>query len=270
MLDYKLYKSKKANCSETIVLIHGLGGNYGIFCNQIATYKKEYDVLAINLPGHGKSPSTYSYNMPFNRELVADEVILLLDELKISKAHLVGISLGSVAVHHLLQRVPERVQSAVLGGAITRYAPLATFMLRAGNAVKAFVPYMWLYKLFAYIMMPKANHASSRELFIREALKMNRRDFLAWYALTPEVNAAYANVQQYSQNIPKLYISGEQDHLFLDPLLEDTKSDERAQHLILEQCGHVCNVEKPREFNDASLAFFNQHSSPQSSISSAL
>ena len=268
MLDYKLYKNKSSG-SETIVLLHGLGGNYGIFCNQIGTYKKKYHVLAVNLPGHGQSPSTSSYNKPFTSELIADEILDLLDKLKITKAHLVGISLGSVAVHHLLQQAPERVQSAVLGGAITRFNPLASFLLLAGNAVKSFIPYMWLYKLFAYVMMPKSNHARSRKLFIREALKMNRSDFLAWYKLAPNVKETYVDVQKNSGNIPKLYISGEQDHLFVKPLLEDTRSDGQANHLILEQCGHVCNVEKPGEFNVASMAFFKRHCA-QTSISPAL
>ncbi|WP_273851356.1 alpha/beta fold hydrolase [Guptibacillus spartinae] len=267
MLDYKLYKNK-ASDSETIVLLHGLGGNYGIFYHQIGIYKKQYHVLAINLPGHGNSPLTSSYDTPFTAELIADEILGLLDELKISKAHLVGISLGSVAVHHLLQRAPDRIQSAVLGGAITRFNSLASSLLLAGNAVKAFMPYMWLYKLFAYVMMPKSNHSRSRELFIREAMKMKRCDFLAWYGLAFHVKATYVEVQEKSENIPKLYISGEQDHLFVKPLLEDIHSDQQATHLLLD-CGHVCNVEKPKEFNAASMAFFNKHRI-EKSISTAL
>ncbi|WP_377890195.1 alpha/beta fold hydrolase [Alkalihalobacillus sp. R86527] len=269
MLDYKYYKCND-NHNETIVLLHGLGGNYGIFSKQIAAFKKQFHVLAINLPGHGKSPSTSNYETSFNKELVVDELLKTFDKLKIDKAHLVGISLGSVVVHHMLQRTPEKVKSAVLGGAITRFTPLATFLLLAGSAVKRFVPYMWLYKLFAYIMMPKANHAVSRKMFIREAVKMNRNDFLAWYGLAFTVKETYADVQEKGKSIPKLYISGEEDHLFVEPLLEDTKSDNRARHLVLEECGHVCNVEKPREFNAASLEFFNKHRSEHAPISSAL
>lgn len=269
MLDYKFYESN-VNSNDTIVLLHGLGGNYGIFSKQIATYKKQFNVLAINLPGHGKSPDTDSYDKPFNSDLVVDELLITLDELGIEKAHFVGISLGSVVLHHVLQRAPERVQSTVLGGAITRFTPLATFLLLAGTVIKRFVPYMWLYKLFAIIMMPKANHASSRKVFIREAVKMKRNDFLAWYGMAFTVKKTYAEVQKNSRAIPKLYISGEEDHLFVEPLLEDTKSDKQAQHVIIEHCGHVCNVEKPREFNAASLAFFNDHRLPQTTISSAL
>ncbi|MBH0229148.1 alpha/beta fold hydrolase [Halobacillus yeomjeoni] len=269
MLDYKFYESNVIT-NDTIVLLHGLGGNYGIFSKQIAAYKKQFHVLAVNLPGHGKSPATDSYDKPFTKDLVANELLSLFDELKIKKVHLVGISLGSVAVHHMLQRAPERVRSAVLGGAITRFTPFASFLLTAGSAVKSFVPYMWLYKSFAYIMMPKSNHASSRKIFIREAVKMRRKDFLAWYAMAHDVKSTYVNVQKKSDAIPKLYISGEEDHLFVEPLLEDTKSDKKARHVLLKQCGHVCNVDKPREFNAESLDFFNENRLPKAEISSAL
>lgn len=269
MLDYKYYKCNENN-NETIVLLHGLGGNYGIFSKQIATFKKQFHVLAINLPGHGKSPSTSDYDKSFDSDLVVDELLRTLDKLNIGKAHVVGISLGSVVAHHMLQRAPEKVKSAVLGGAITRFTPLATFLLLAGTAVKRFVPYMWLYKLFAYIMMPKANHATAREVFIREAVKMKRHDFLAWYKLAFTVKDTYADVQEKGKSVPKLYISGEEDHLFVEPLLEDTKSDKKAHHLVLKECGHVCNVEKPKEFNAASLEFFNKHRTEHLPISSAL
>ncbi|MBN8209085.1 alpha/beta hydrolase [Bacillus sp. NTK071] len=260
MLDYHYYESN-GSCKEPIILLHGLGGNYGIFNKQIAEYKKEFDVLAINLPGHGKSPDTSSYQSPFSTNLVVNEVLTTMNKLNIEKAHVVGISLGSVVIHHMLQRAPDRVKSAVLGGCITRFTPLSLFLLHTGSLVKGFVPHMWLYKLFAHIMMPKSNHASSRRIFIREAAKMKRSNFLAWYKLAHEVRTTYKNVQKNSADIAKLYITGEEDHLFVKPLVRDTMNDESAQHLIIENCGHVCNVEKPRNFNTASIAFIRKNSS---------
>lgn len=57
-----------------------------------------------------------------------------------------------------------------------------------GNVGKHILPYMWLYKLFAYIVMPQKNQQESRHLFIREAKKLCQKEFKRWFILAAEVN----------------------------------------------------------------------------------
>ena len=265
ILDYHIYKSRSHSTSnilrEPIVLIHGLGGNHNIFKKQIDSYREQYDVLAINLPGHGDSPHTLSFDRPFTFDVAVHTIIKTMDKLHIKKAHFVGISLGSIVLHHILQKEPGRVKSAVLGGGVTEFSPFAKTLLGLGGLVKKISPHMWLYTLFAHIMMPKKNHKVSRGFFIREAMKMKREDFLSWYNLMHDVRSTYNDVQKNSKNIPKFYISGAEDHLFIDAILFDTYTDPSAQHLVIDECGHVCNIEKPKEFNEASLAFIDKHKS---------
>lgn len=252
MLEYNIHHGVG---KEHVVFLHGIGGNSRIFCKQLETFKKYYNVVTIHLPGHGNSPGVESYNEPFTIDLIVREVVAVLDEIGITKAHFIGISLGSVVIHELMQKVPHRVKTAVLGGCITRFAFVSNTLLKLGHAVKSIIPFMWLYKLFAYVMMPKSNHKISRKLFIREAKKMKRKDFLGWYRLTPLVKSTYASVQEKASHIPKLYISGKEDHLFVASLVEDTKGDPSAEKVFLDNCGHVCNVERPSEFNRLALDF---------------
>ncbi|MDT9024111.1 MULTISPECIES: alpha/beta fold hydrolase [Rossellomorea] len=252
MLEYNVHQGVG---KEYVVFLHGIGGNSRIFGKQLDIFKKSYNVITIHLPGHGESPSVESYNEKFTIDLNVREVLKVLDHLKVERAHFIGISLGSVLIHALLQTAPNRVKSAVLGGGITRFNLLSNTLLKIGDAVKNIIPFMWLYKIFAYIMMPKSNHKVSRKLFIREAKKMNRNDFLGWYRLTPYVKSTYASVQERASHIPKLYISGKEDHLFVQSLDQDTKGDPSATKVFIEDCGHVCNVEKPREFNRLALDF---------------
>ncbi|WP_175989165.1 alpha/beta fold hydrolase [Bacillus sp. Marseille-Q1617] len=255
MLEYRVHQGE---FEEYVVFVHGIGGNSNIFGKQLHAFKKHYNVVTIHLPGHGQSPSVKSYDEKFSIELNLREVLKVLDHLKIERAHFVGVSLGSIFIHALLQRYPHRVKSAVMAGCITRFTLFASILLKLGDAIKAFIPFMWLYKIFAYIMMPKKNHAVSRKLFIREAKKMNRHDFLSWYRLTPYVKSTYMGVQKKSSNIPKLYISGKEDHLFVKALDRDIQGDPSAEKIFLEDCGHVCNVEKPKEFNDYALEFLSR------------
>src|SRR5690625_7146291 len=83
---------------------------------------------------------------------------------------------------------PDRVLSAVMCGAITRLNVRSRVLVWLGHTFKKLVPFMWLYKLFAWIIMPRKNHQESRFLFISEAKNMARNEFLKWLRLTYDVN----------------------------------------------------------------------------------
>jgi pimeloyl-ACP methyl ester carboxylesterase len=71
-------------------------------------------VVALDLPGHGRSDKpkeTDAYGLQ-----MVEDVILLLDHLKIRKAHMVGYSLGGMIVMKLMARYPDRVLSGAVGG----------------------------------------------------------------------------------------------------------------------------------------------------------
>jgi pimeloyl-ACP methyl ester carboxylesterase len=102
---------------EPVVLIHGLLASAKLnwdIPGVTAALAKEYRVIALDLPGHGgsdkpESPDAYGVQM-------ADDVLLLMDHLKIKKAHLVGYSLGGMITVKFLTLHPDRVLSATVGG----------------------------------------------------------------------------------------------------------------------------------------------------------
>jgi pimeloyl-ACP methyl ester carboxylesterase len=55
--------------------------------------------------------------------------------------------------------------------------------------------------------------------------------------------------------IPTLYVMGDQDVMFLEPVKKLVRDHRNSMLQILERCGHVVNVEKPDQFNQLSLAF---------------
>jgi pimeloyl-ACP methyl ester carboxylesterase len=102
---------------EPIVLIHGYTSdlergwvNGGVLSNLAADHR----VIALDLRGHGRSdkprsPSAYGEEM-------GRDVVRLLDHLTLSRAHIVGYSLGAVIVAKLVTTNPERFLTATLGG----------------------------------------------------------------------------------------------------------------------------------------------------------
>ena len=111
---------------EPIVLLHGWMGDssmWGRLDTNPAT--KEYQLIAVDLRGHGKSgkphdPEKYGPEM-------AEDVVRLLDHLKLPKAHLVGYSMGAIVAGKVAATHPERVLSVVYGG----QAPILTGKVKA-------------------------------------------------------------------------------------------------------------------------------------------
>jgi pimeloyl-ACP methyl ester carboxylesterase len=102
---------------EPVVLVHGLFSsgliNWGL-TGVVDDLAKDHQVIIFDLPGHGFS------DKPAKKEAygaqLADDVVLLLDHLKIKKAHVVGYSLGGMITMKVLAKHPDRVLSGTVAG----------------------------------------------------------------------------------------------------------------------------------------------------------
>jgi hypothetical protein len=102
---------------EPVVLIHGLDSSAAInweMPGTIDALAKDHLVIALDLPGYGQSDKPVEASA-YGRQWVED-VILLLDHLKIEKAHIVGYSMGGMVALKLIAEHPDRVLSGTLGG----------------------------------------------------------------------------------------------------------------------------------------------------------
>jgi pimeloyl-ACP methyl ester carboxylesterase len=103
---------------EPVVLIHGFGANIDVNWGKpgiIQALAERYRVVALDHRGHGKSDKPHEAEA--YRGQLAGDVVRLLDHLKIKQAHVVGYSLGGFVTLRLMAAHPERLRSAVIGGA---------------------------------------------------------------------------------------------------------------------------------------------------------
>ena len=255
MLHYEVMENE--NSSEWIMLLHGLGGSSSIWYKQIPELAKHYNLILPDFYGHGKSREVLPI---YTFQGVADEMIKVLDELNLPRVHLIGISMGSgvgcfMGVYHA-----DRIKSMILGGATVGMDTRTTALLHAGNVLKYFMPYMWIYRFFAWIMMPRKNHCRSRQIFVREAHKLGGTEFRKWYRLLKQFPLYQLEFERQTLlDIPKLFIMGNQDHLFLKQIVNWTHRDHNANLHIIENAGHLCNIEKPDEFNRVCLQYLQDY-----------
>ena len=106
--------------------------------------------------------------------------------------------------------------------------------------------------------MPKKNHKESRLLFIREAKKLYKKEFLRWYRLTAELNPLLQLFRQVDIKIPTLYLMGDEDYMFLPSIKKLAVDHSSAKLLVVSQSGHVVNVDQPEKFNNSSIEFIRK------------
>ncbi|MBM6616849.1 alpha/beta fold hydrolase [Bacillus suaedaesalsae] len=253
MLYYKSYEL--SDFHEWVVFIHGAGGSSSVWYKQVKEFKKHFNVLLIDLRGHGKSRNPKILNRKYSFDNVSRDIIEILDHINIKEAHFVGISLGTILIRNIAEINPNRVKSMILGGAIIRLNTRVKTLISLGNFSKKIIPYMWLYKFFAWCLMPKKRHHESRMLFVNQAKKLCQKEFIKWFKLTSDVVPLLVQFEENKVDIPTLYVMGQEDYMFLYPVEEVVKKSKQARLEVIQDSGHVCNVDKPEIFNQVSIEF---------------
>ncbi|MFT5673732.1 MAG: pimeloyl-ACP methyl ester carboxylesterase [Polaribacter sp.] len=257
MLNY--YSYPHTNSTEWVTFVHGAGGSSTIWYKQVRDFKKHFNVLILDLRGHGNSKPKLkdTFNPKYTFDSITADIVEVIDHLKIKNSHFVGISLGTILIRNLAEKKPELVKSMIMGGAIIKMNFRSQILMKVGNLFKSVVPYMLLYKLFAFIIMPKRNHKKSRSLFVNEAKKLYQKEFLRWFTLTSEINPLLRFFRAKDIKIPTLYLMGAEDHLFLPSIKNIVSKHVTSSLFIVDNCGHVVNVEQPEMFNNQSIKFIN-------------
>lgn len=256
MLHYKLYQHPTSK--EVVTFVHGAGGSSAIWFKQLRSFKEQFSVLLIDLRGHGNSKKGFFNKIKsYNFKVVGDDVMEVMEHLKIESSHFVGISLGTIIIREIAERFPEKVKSMVLGGAIMKMNFRGQVLMRFGNIFKSIIPYMILYRFFAFVILPKKNHKKSRDIFVNEAKKLEQNEFKKWFALVAEVNPLLRFFRLNEIKTPTLYIMGEQDYMFLPAIRKIAKRHASATLELIPNCGHVVNIEQPTIFNQKVIRFLS-------------
>ncbi|WP_103864834.1 alpha/beta fold hydrolase [Aquimarina sp. I32.4] len=258
MLNYTVYNHPES--TSWVTFVHGAGGSSSIWYRQVREFRKHFNVLLLDLRGHGNSKPVLkeAFNPKYTFDTITDDILEVIDKEGIQKSHFIGISLGTILIRNLAERHPDRVCSMIMGGAIMKLNLRSQILMRLGTVFKSVIPYMILYKFFAFIIMPRKNHKESRLLFANEARKLYQKEFVRWFKLTSEINPLLRFFRAKDICIPTLYMMGKEDYLFLPSVQKVVADHELSELFIVEDSGHVVNVEQPEIFNKESIAFIKQ------------
>jgi len=106
MLYYKIFGK-----GETLVFLHGFLESSEIWNKLINKLKDSYQIVTIDLPGHGESENLHNIN---TIDYMAEEIVSVLDRLKIDRATFVGHSMGGYVTCAIADLYSNRVDNIVL------------------------------------------------------------------------------------------------------------------------------------------------------------
>jgi len=106
---------RREGSGEPVILIHGVGLDASIWQPQIEVLRDRYDVIAVDMLGHGGSSLP-----PSDAQLrdYAEQLVALAEALGLGNAHVIGHSMGALVAIELALSYPHRVRSVVALNAV--------------------------------------------------------------------------------------------------------------------------------------------------------
>jgi pimeloyl-ACP methyl ester carboxylesterase len=241
-----------------LVLIHGGQMDSRMWDDQFAVLAKQFTVIRYDVRGYGGS------FRPDQLYSDADDLAGLLDYLKVKNAHIVGLSLGGRVAIDFAMAHPKRVNSLTLAGpGLAGYEPPNSEEadVRMWNLIKAArddgpekVTELWLKDPFMAPAMEQARLVPRLQKLARE----NAHCWLGNPVLqrSPQPLAAK---RLDEIKIPTLLILGDRDVPQATATIETLeKGINGSKKVVIKGAGHMVNMEKPEEFNEAVLAFLGK------------
>jgi len=240
-----------------IVLIHHLAGSTKSWFNQIPYLAKNYQVIAYDLRGHGRSAEP---KQAFTMDDLADDLFLLLQELRIGKCSIIGHSIGGMIAPLFALKHMSMVNTLVIVSGASQ--PLASDKLAIYSVMREIARTKGMEALAEYRrsnnqIPPKiANNTMLWEHFKH----LYNETSVQGYIRMSEALATMPNLTSKMKEIhcPMLGVVGDLDPVFMETM-KILAGNARVSMKIMRNCGHFVMMEEPDEFNNIITNFLNSY-----------
>jgi pimeloyl-ACP methyl ester carboxylesterase len=243
----KIHFSTSGKGSKTVILVHGYTCDESTWSEQVPALEKQYRVVTLDLPGHGKSDSPQDGK--FSMDLFARAIEAVRTEVNADHIVLVGHSMGTPVVLRYAHLYPAHTSALVfVDGLMPTPSAQATAVAAAGAAM-------------AGPNGRAAREAMVRSFFVAGTTPTVQSKVLNMMLGAPEataVGAMNATFEPAGQTleIPMVPILG----IYAGPSRIATRESvlkyfPEAEYTTIPDTGHFLMLEKPEEFNRLLLAF---------------
>ena len=245
-----------------VILIHGFPFSKAMWKPQVELLKKDHYVVAYDVRGHGASdPGDGQYTI----EYFVDDLIGLMDHLKIPKAVVAGLSMGGYIALRAVERNPERIRALILADTRSepdgnegkaRRAAQAKLVKTEGMAPFAETFLKSLFWERTFQDRPEIVQAV-REMILATSPLAVAGTLIALAARTDTTPSLFGI------KVPVLILVGQHDAL-TPPSASHAMKDKipGAEIRVLARSAHVSNLENPEDFNEHLIDFLRKIQKP--------
>lgn len=247
-----------------IVLIHGHPFDHTMWDPQVNAFSGLYQVIAPDLRGYGASQLPRPANSRF--EDYAADVILLMDHLNVDSFHLAGLSMGGQIIMEIFRQAPGRVKSLIFADTFAGPDTPEARQARNEQATRLEKEGMEGYANEVIGKMIRREHVQSMPEVAAHVMKMMKATLPV--AAAAAMRARGNRINYLTEvlpkiNIPTLVIVGRQDEFTPIAKAEELKENlQNCKLVIIEDSGHMPNLEHPEAFNKVVLDFLEGISTP--------
>jgi abhydrolase domain-containing protein 6 len=238
---------------NTIIMLHGLGGSKDDWVQTAKYFTPNYRVIIPDLPGYGESSKSLNININIMPQV--ERLNLFAKELKLTKFHLVGISMGGDIAGNYAADYPEMVKTLALFDSAGVKEPTKskmTLLMEKGTnpfLVKDVNDFDKLMELL--FLKPPTMPSFIKQYLAKQAMETTRSYEIYekkwkekglwndWFILESKLNKITA---------PTLIVWGDSDktiNISCVPVFE--KNIKNSKSVIIKECGHLPMMEKPSE-----------------------
>lgn len=252
------YRIDGSDGAPWVTMSNSLATTHRMWDAQMDAFTKQYRVLRYDKRGHGETevaPGPYSF------ELLADDVLALLDALQITRTHFVGLSMGGMTGMTMAMRKPSVLRTLVLCDTTSK-DPLGDPALwqqridtvRAGGSMDALVETTVARFLTPDTVKTRPEVADAVRTMVRNT------PIDGYIACCQAIAKLNLTDRLPGITIPTLVVVGADDPATTVEMAQALHQRVAGSELIiLKNAAHLSNLEQADAFNEAVLGFLARH-----------
>lgn len=238
---------------EAILFIHGFGVSSRLWIDQVNYFKDTYQVITVDLPGHGQSSWS-----PVSLPQMASDLNFVLKHLGVEQVNVVGSSFGGLVGLYFLKTDPGRVQRMSFVGSLPKFArtpdyPAGLDIVRIRQMSDQFNgDHKAILEIFFRSLFSRQDRETERFKWIKQFHKSDavpQREALKHFLDILEAEDARDIIAQINCRVQ--FINGTEDYIVPMSIMQWFEEHlPNANFDYLKGVGHFPFLTKPKEFNE--------------------
>jgi 3-oxoadipate enol-lactonase len=231
--------------APVVVLSNSLMSSLAMWDDTLPALSDKYRVLRYDTRGHGLTQVTPG---PYSIASLAQDLISLLDALKIAKAHFVGLSMGGMICQYIGANHPERVRSLGLCDTASEMPPRSLWEDRFATARKEGIAGLAEGTLKRWFVEGFAANASAKIEIVRKMILATSLE--GYLGCASAVRDMAQTTMLLKIEAPTLVLVGAQDPACtVDQATVLHRMITHSRMFIIDNAAHLANIEQPHAFN---------------------